>query len=274
MNPDSIDIYTEQGIDLREPLEVAVCFQHNNGGLRVDSLYQTTIKNLFAIGEVAGAHGVSRPGGSALNSGQVGGIRVAQCIGSLSQAGQAVCECSTELADAGIHVLKESRRMLESGTNHVALRSALQRRMTDAAGFIREASAVRAALDEAEAESGIAPGASDRKELVRAWETRNLLLTHRAFLRAIDAYIADGGGSRGAYLVVRRPSSVVSSGRRTTHDAQQSKERLEDRDRRVLIVGPELEIASERVTPLPEDDSWFETTWAEWRKGGILEAEG
>lgn len=80
MNPDGIEIYAEQGIDLREPLEIAVSFQHNNGGLWVNSVYETAIENLFAIGEIAGAHGVARPGGSALNSGQVGGIRVAQYL--------------------------------------------------------------------------------------------------------------------------------------------------------------------------------------------------
>ena len=34
MNPESIELYAEHGIDLRDPLECAVCTQHNNGGLR------------------------------------------------------------------------------------------------------------------------------------------------------------------------------------------------------------------------------------------------
>ena len=39
-----------------------------------------TIKHLFPIGEVNGSHGVTRPGGSALNAGQVGGFRAAEYI--------------------------------------------------------------------------------------------------------------------------------------------------------------------------------------------------
>ena len=38
------------------------------------------IRHLFPVGEVNGSHGVYRPGGSALNAGQVGGLRAAEYI--------------------------------------------------------------------------------------------------------------------------------------------------------------------------------------------------
>jgi len=59
MNPESIEIYREHGIDLRDPLEIAVCFQHNNGGIRVDTDWQTTVPGLFAVGEAAAAAAAS-----------------------------------------------------------------------------------------------------------------------------------------------------------------------------------------------------------------------
>ena len=278
MNPDGIEIYAERGIDLREPLEIAVSFQHNNGGLWVNSVYETTIGNLFAIGEIAGAHGVARPGGSALNSGQVGGIRVAQYLSSRREGGMG--DCSSLLRDAGLLVLEASRRMLESPASQGLIRNALQHRMTEAAGFVRKAEVVRAALAESEAGMDVLPGAKGRDELVRTWETRNLLLTHRAFLRAIDAYLSEGGGSRGAYLVVAddavSPENAaigkVDSAKGTLYAFV--KERLEDRTRRIKVTGPELEVSWEAVKPLPVDDSWFETTWAEWRKGEIGGWEG
>ena len=300
MNPDSIAIYTEHGIDLHEPLEIAVCFQHNNGGLQINSVYQTTIENLFAIGEVAGSHGVARPGGSALNSGQVGGIRVAQYLGARKK-GQIGCECSSIIADAGLHILKESRRMLESHASQGLIRAAFQHRMTDAAGFIRKAETVKMALLEAEGGADVLPGANGKDELVRAWETRNLLRTHLAFLKTIDAYLSNGGGSRGAYLVVAdddnrdgargrggegaNPESLNSQ--RSTLNSDEIgtvesakgvlysyiKERMEDRTRRIKVTGPDLEVSLEDVRPLPEDEAWFETTWAAWRKGDILEPE-
>lgn len=83
LNQKSIDFYTSKGIDLyNEPLEIAVCAQHMNGGVAVDTNWQTSVKNLFTVGEAAGTFGVYRPGGSALNSTQVGALRTAQKIAS------------------------------------------------------------------------------------------------------------------------------------------------------------------------------------------------
>lgn len=281
MNPDSIEIYRENGIDLQQPLEVAVCFQHNNGGLWTDTVYQTNLRNLFAIGELAGSHGVARPGGSALNSGQVGGIRVAQYISSKPESPMG--DSSSLIAATAVTILHISRQMLQCpGACQAEVRSAIQNRMTEAAGFIRKASVVRSALDRAQseyAESKITPpGARAFGELVSAWETRNLLLTHVAFLKTIDAYLSDGGGSRGAYLVesenpaeneITSDVAAVESAKGVLY--RFVKERLEDRSRRIVVTGPELRLSWEDVRPIPEDDSWFETTWAEWRKGNILE---
>lgn len=81
MNQPAVDFYLEKGVDLAaEPLEIALCAQHNNGGLAVDCWWQTNLEGFFAAGEVAGSHGVYRPGGSALNAGQVGSTRAAQYI--------------------------------------------------------------------------------------------------------------------------------------------------------------------------------------------------
>lgn len=81
MNAPAIDLYKDKGVDLyTEYLEIALCAQHNNGGIAVDAWWQTSIRGLFAVGECAGTHGIARPGGSALNAGQVGSLRAAQYI--------------------------------------------------------------------------------------------------------------------------------------------------------------------------------------------------
>ncbi len=83
MNAPAVEFYKNHGIDLsKEPLEIALCAQHNNGGLDVDIWWRTNIEGLFAVGEVAATHGVYRPGGSALNAGQVGAFRAARFIAS------------------------------------------------------------------------------------------------------------------------------------------------------------------------------------------------
>lgn len=81
LNPQAIAFYKSKGVDLlKEPLEIAVCAQHINGGADVDINWQTSVENLFAIGETAGTFGIYRPGGSALNSTQVGALRAAEYI--------------------------------------------------------------------------------------------------------------------------------------------------------------------------------------------------
>ncbi|MBQ3146365.1 MAG: FAD-binding protein [Oscillospiraceae bacterium] len=81
MNAPAIELYKTKGVDLySEYLPIALCAQHNNGGIAVDMWWQTSVKGLFAVGECAGTHGIARPGGSALNAGQVGSLRAAQYI--------------------------------------------------------------------------------------------------------------------------------------------------------------------------------------------------
>ena len=101
MNQPAVDFYLDKGVDLAaEPLEIALCAQHNNGGLAVDCWWQTNLEGFFAAGEAAGSHGVYRPGGSALNAGQVGSTRAAQYIAACRKGN---CDEST-----GIRLAEEA----------------------------------------------------------------------------------------------------------------------------------------------------------------------
>ncbi len=63
------------GIDLRkDKIEFAPAVQHFNGGVRINTRAETSIRGLYAAGEVAGGqHGADRPGGNALADCQVHG---------------------------------------------------------------------------------------------------------------------------------------------------------------------------------------------------------
>ena len=105
MNQPAIDFYRDKGVDLyTQPLEIALCAQHNNGGIGIDCWWQTDVKGLFAVGEAAASHGVYRPGGTALNAGQVGSTRAAQYIAARCQGdapadfGLAAAEALAEMA--------------------------------------------------------------------------------------------------------------------------------------------------------------------------------
>ena len=81
MNIGAIELYADHGIDLyTEYLELAVCAQHCNGGVMVNEHWKSNVNGLYVAGEAAGTFGVYRPGGSALNSTQVGSLRAAEHI--------------------------------------------------------------------------------------------------------------------------------------------------------------------------------------------------
>ena len=105
MNQPAIDFYRDKGVDLyTQPLEIALCAQHNNGGIGIDCWWQTDVKGLFAVGEAAASHGVYRPGGTALNAGQVGSTRAAQYIAARCQGDAPACfdtEAAAALAEMG-----------------------------------------------------------------------------------------------------------------------------------------------------------------------------
>jgi succinate dehydrogenase / fumarate reductase, flavoprotein subunit len=81
MNPLSIELYRRYKVDIAaEPLEFAVNNQHMNGGIAVDIWGRSSHPAIYAVGEAAGTHGVTRPGGAALNAGQVFGTRVGEHV--------------------------------------------------------------------------------------------------------------------------------------------------------------------------------------------------
>jgi succinate dehydrogenase/fumarate reductase flavoprotein subunit len=59
MNPGAAALYRDHNIDIRkEMLEIAVCAQHNNGGLAGNHWWESVnIRGLYPVGEVNGSHG-------------------------------------------------------------------------------------------------------------------------------------------------------------------------------------------------------------------------
>ncbi len=134
MNEPAIQLYWDHGIDLeKEMLEVQVCAQHHNGGIAVDDAWQTCVPGLYVCGEAAGTFGAYRPGGTALNSTQVGSMRAAR------------------------HIARHSRRKIPEGELEVTLPTApkeqpaammvsLQQAMTKDAAFLRNEQGIRALM--------------------------------------------------------------------------------------------------------------------------------
>ena len=121
MNMGAIELYAANGIDLFcEMLEISVCAQHCNGGVAVDMNWQSNIEGLYVVGEAAGTFGVYRPGGSALNSTQVGGLRAAEHISSKKDGTTDLPEYTLPKISYGESNVTEIREYLQSEMSRVA----------------------------------------------------------------------------------------------------------------------------------------------------------
>jgi succinate dehydrogenase/fumarate reductase flavoprotein subunit len=273
LNGPAYSLYKGHGIDLaREPLQVAVCVQHNNGGLKAGIWWESDLKHLFPVGEVNGSHGVYRPGGAALNSGQVGSYRAAQYIsakyntpvpGSDELLKEAKEQIDSELALA--------ERWLTPGKasgNRQFLRE-IRRRMSEAGGIIRSLHKVTDAFAEAEEMKKQLPeliSAGSVKELSEAFLLSDHCLTHYIYLDAIKTYLEKGGRSRGSYLVTENETRLLN-------DITDSNWKPDlcgfDRDieKEILEVGFRDGRTTKKlvkVREIPVQDLWFEKIWKDY----------
>ena len=78
--PEKYKYLVKNGVDLtRKPMEVAPMAHYTLGGVRINADCETSIKGLFAAGEVEGnVHGANRLGGNALPETQVFGTRAGE----------------------------------------------------------------------------------------------------------------------------------------------------------------------------------------------------
>lgn len=208
MNPLAIELYRMHGTDLAaEPLEFAMNNQHMNGGILIDDWGRTSLQGCYAIGEAAGSHGVTRPGGAALNSGQVFGKRVAVAI-KRSHLDRAAFDPSAEVINKQVEAtLNDAHAFLKASDARKPkeIKTEVQARMSDSAGIICTQGDVASALEAAKAlrseveSRGIQ--ISTPSLVGQAFRWRHMVYVSEAVLTALDYYIQNGGGSRGARAI-------------------------------------------------------------------------
>jgi len=271
MNFLAVDLYRQHEIDLsKEPLEIAVCAQHNNGGLVGNIWWESNIKHLFPIGEVNGSHGVHRPGGSALNSGQVGGLRAAEFISqkysdfTLNKK-DFLDQTKLQIASKLELFQKALQRVHKSGQDMSSFRREFQERMTKYAAHIRNLQDIKKSLKEAQTQykrlnSGEI-SLNDKAEIVEFFQNRQLCLTQIAVLKSIEAYLEAGGGSRGSYLVLDKQGELISEKLN-----EQWKYRPELVRLRKFILEYQYRERTQKINwipvrEIPQDKFWFEKVW-------------
>jgi len=284
MNPPAIEIYTENGIDLySEPLEIAVCAQHNNGGFAVNKWWQSNIPRTFIIGEMAGTHGVKRPGGSALNAGQAGGLRAAEYI--VNVYGSDPPDYSDKQSEIDRQLTQLITRLeaykSSSGLVPEEVIEKIQNRMTASAGHIRELKDAHKALKEAVTlYKNIQQQCfklNNAKGIIKTIQAEHLALTSAAFLKAIVELLEQGSGSRGSHLVLVEDGAEIHPDitNKTTGKALKFKPEQEQLRNSILQIEydpdePDLFRCSNiELRPTPTDRKAFELTWQDYREGKI-----
>lgn len=272
MNQPAIDFYRDKGVDLyTQPLEIALCAQHNNGGLAIDCWWQTNLEGFFAVGEVAASHGVYRPGGTALNAGQVGSTRAAQYIAARRQ-GEPEGDFRELAADALTRMGSLADSAMSETGNVKELWQDAARKMSQWGAAIRDPEQIRnyaAQVRELQQEFAAKVKAGSRVELSQVYRLRDMLISQGAYLTAMEDYVTQGGKSRGSALY-------------TDPQGRKPYPQLPDAFTFALADGEtsliqelwyeegacHIEWRSPR--PIPQEDDFFENVWREYRKNGMI----
>lgn len=281
MNPLAIELYRRYKVDIvADPLEFAVNNQHMNGGIAVDTWGRSNIPGIYAVGEAAGTHGVTRPGGAALNAGQVFGTRVAEHVAASGRAAHpADGDIAAAISDAVAGVT--SILTLGSPLSYRAVREEVQARMSDHAGIICTPDEVRDALKAATTlntqirQSGLShdrPG-----EIARVLQWQQMALASEAVLAALNHYIMNGGGSRGARAICEPDGDALPRARSgPLEDHRFRSERPADQDEQILVRLEEsdIKVSSRRNRPFDETaTAFFERDWPAWLTGETYDLE-
>ncbi|MBE9637434.1 FAD-binding protein [Salipiger mangrovisoli] len=281
MNPLAIELYRRYKVDIAsEPLEFAVNNQHMNGGIEVDTWGRTNVPGIYAVGEAAGTHGVTRPGGAALNAGQVFGTRVAEHIAA---SGAATRPASGQPAAVVKTALSEITALIRPGSPHdiEGVRAEIQARMSDCAGMICDPATVARAGAEARALAASigAKGISISRsaEASRAVQWHQMALASEAVLAALDHFITAGGGSRGARAIRDPEGQALPLARTLPLDAYRFRDERETDKREQIIVQRDkggLLVASRDIRRFDESTrAFFERDWPASLTGRIFDLD-
>ncbi|MCI8442786.1 MAG: FAD-binding protein [Provencibacterium sp.] len=273
MNPAAVELYRSHGIDLaREPLRIAVCAQHCNGGIAVDKNWQSAVKGLYTVGEAAGTFGVYRPGGSALNATQVGSMRAAEHIAYTTKQGMACTqEAFAAAAGAGAKELIERSfaALAAAGkeSNVRSSRSRGQERMSRSAAHIRSLS---------ELSDFYADTLEELKnfwenlrlcgcqELPHALRNRDILITRAAVLSAM-CLMHEKAKSIGAGMLCSADGAALP-GAPDGYRMQPGEGDFSGLHTSVSMEKDGVSACLTPVRPIPQTDDWFENVWREYRQ--------
>jgi succinate dehydrogenase/fumarate reductase flavoprotein subunit len=279
MNYPAYELYKEHGIDLeKDLLEIAVCAQHNNGGLEGNLWWESNISHFFPVGEVNGSHGVYRPGGSALNAGQVGSTRAALYITKHYQQSPIDIDCFLEKCKYQIENKIElgNKFINNNGTNIVReITANIRKRMSEAASIIRSKSKIKEAIENSKKDlDELAENTKliSIEDLEFAFKNYDFLITQYVYLSAIGDYIEKEGKSRGSYIITNNKGNKPIEQLPKQYSYQVSQGELSSQVQQATYNTKMKKVAFNwrKTRPLPEAKDWFENVWREYLEENVF----
>jgi len=263
MNSPAIDLYFTKGVDIRkEYLEIALCAQHNNGGIAVDMWWQSSVTGLFAAGECAGTHGVARPGGSALNAGQVGSLRAAQFV---SESKRTISEKYSTISENALHRHINFKKDSFGKPSAIDALKYIQRSMSDCAAAIRNTDLMKEMLIDLPNISQF--GIKDIKELYFLYLLKDTISVQKAVLVAMIDFSNTAGCSRGSALYTSTSGEIITDFPEIKYKQFVDKAKF-DKVQEVEYLNGEFNISWRNVRPIPQDIDVFENIWRQYRENG------
>lgn len=272
MNAPAYEFYKGRGVDLKEaPLEIALCAQHNNGGLAVDEWWRTNVTGFFAAGEVAGSHGVYRPGGSALNAGQVGSMRAAQYIsrhrtGSLEDLTEDYFRNSLETIRNKVLL---SAAALSDESNVMQLLENAQSSMSEIGASIRDVQKIEAYLGHLEARLkgfGTEVRIRNISQFSNLYRLYDVYLAQYVYLHAMTDYQKTGGKSRGSAMYHDAEGMKVFEDMDETFRFVLDDHGLDEMIQEIELGKVGTKTIWRKREPLPLEEDFFENVWKTYRE--------
>ncbi len=265
MNMPAIELYKSKGVDITsEYLEIALCSQHHNGGIAVDRWWQTCVDGLFAIGECAGTHGISRPGGSALNAGQVGALRVSQYIDKMNEkADENAFELISKEALEKLDTF--NKECLKNDANADELIAYARGKMSDVGSAIRDNDKIAEYINKLDSLLLGTIGVKNEKLLYKAYKYLDILKTQKAVLSAMLHFSLMGVSSRGSAIICDK-NGILPEGLDEMFRYRISDKIFADKIQEVRNDDGEIEVNLRDVRPIPTEDDFFENVWRTYRQ--------
>ena len=224
-----------------------------------------------AAGEAAASHGVYRPGGSALNAGQVGSMRAARYIAARrsSEPDSAGSFAQATVREAGRIIAMGDNSLLRKDNASQLLVEA-QRDMSRAGAAMRDAAAINALAGESKArlERLERSAGCSLSTLAQFYKYRDALIGQYVYLCAMADYIDKGGKSRGSALyhdaAGEKPHSALDEMFRYAVDDGELGKLVQE----AAYKDGACTFEWRPIRPLPQDDDFFENVWRGYRDNG------